>query len=88
MITFFCQDQDVLASHCCAVRWTNISFNETNVILGYGYFDYCIGKDSKLVLKIPDFEFVTDIKMIDMRKNGKDFIISEKAFNLYKKKNE
>lgn len=37
------------------------SFNETNVILGYGYFDYCIGKD---------------------------FIISEKAFNLYKKKNE
>ncbi|MBR4676522.1 MAG: hypothetical protein IKO99_00810 [Bacteroidales bacterium] len=64
------------------------SFNETNVILGYGYFDYCIGKDSKLVLKIPDFEFVTDIIMIDMRKNGKDFIISEKAFNLYKKKNE
>ena len=58
------------------------SNSKSKVILGYGWFDYEIDRDGYLNILVPDFRFVTDIKMSE---NGvkKDFIISAIAADAY-----
>ncbi len=58
------------------------SNSKSKTILGYGWFDYEIDRDGYLNILVPDFRFVTDIKMV-ANKMKKDFIISAVAADAY-----
>lgn len=58
------------------------SNSKSKTILGYGWFDYEIDRDGYLNILVPDFRFVTDIKMV-ANKVKKDFIISAVAADAY-----
>ena len=63
------------------------SNSKSKVLLGYGWFDYEIDRDGYLNILVPDFRFVTDIKMI-AKDDKNDFIISDNANKNLPQKNE